>query len=616
MQDGSQGAINTESTTGDDHLQGSGVASYCETCEVTDKNGSVEKTQPISAIPVYGDKSQKNLRYVPESTVGVLAAAPFPTRPEISRPNTVLTSDQHGISSSPVPNNPRKKIKGKKRDKLTPNSGESLLRTRHEFSGHDSLPAQRYISPSSEPKVPILDKQESPYVLVRNSLSLHPSSDGKGCEYKDLSATSNSHQNDEVASVIAKKHEADVLALMPKLPNGDEYYTEPSLNELAAKEMAEPGSLSRVNDFVVGRLGYGSIKFLGKSDVRHLDLGPIVQFNNREVIVYEDDRTKPPVGQGVNKPAEVTLLNVKCVSKRKRKQHVEGPLFESYKEMLIKKGSEQGAEFVSYDPVQGEWKFRVQQFLTVGFSYHLGKINNNSWFKVNIEPSRIVDNNIVKNNTTGSSNTLSRPTFGWNPNSSNAFSTSTSNAFPSTARASGFVPASTPDTKLKPGTGSRLAPYSATRVPDERFVEIFQSISAMPVYEAQSHDELRWEDYESLPNNKSFNVSGSKLGPYLASRVPDERCAEIFQSISAMPVYEAKSHEELSFKQLNKGDRGWLSEHQWTTTRVCWGKYWGRAVINWNIKLTFTGSGRASIQYKDSERVPKTQLVATSAEIY
>ena len=77
---------------------------------------------------------------------------------------------------------------------------------------------------------------------------------------------------------------------------------------------------------MVGRHGYGSITFLGETDVRRLDLESLVQFNNREVIVYMDDSKKPPVGQGRNKPAEVTLLNIKCFDKMKGHQYMEGQL--------------------------------------------------------------------------------------------------------------------------------------------------------------------------------------------------------------------------------------------------------------------------------------------------
>ncbi|RWW30176.1 hypothetical protein GW17_00005252 [Ensete ventricosum] len=162
-------------------------------------------------------------------------------------------------------------------------------------------------------------------------------------------------------AATAYKHDAGIEALMPKLCHAD-YYTEPSIQELAAKEIAEPGFCCRVRDLVVGRHGYGSIKFYGETDVRQLDLESIIQFNNREVIVYSDDSKKPPVGQGLNKPAEVTILNVKCMNKRTGQQYTEGPKVDKYKEMLTQKTQEQGAEFISFDPIKGEWKFKVIHF--------------------------------------------------------------------------------------------------------------------------------------------------------------------------------------------------------------------------------------------------------------
>ncbi|XP_012086570.1 nuclear pore complex protein NUP98A isoform X2 [Jatropha curcas] len=171
--------------------------------------------------------------------------------------------------------------------------------------------------------------------------------------------TLSGHRAGEAA--IVYEHGADIEALMPKLRRSD-YYTEPRIQELAAKERAEPGFCRHVKDFVVGRHGYGCIKFLGETDVRRLDLESLVQFNNREVIVYTDDSKKPPVGQGLNKPAEVTLLNIKCFDKKTGRQFTEGPKIEKYKEMLKRKAEDQGAEFISYDPVKGEWKFRVNHF--------------------------------------------------------------------------------------------------------------------------------------------------------------------------------------------------------------------------------------------------------------
>lgn len=184
---------------------------------------------------------------------------------------------------------------------------------------------------------------------------IHEDHGQKGDSYITISG----HRAGEAA--IVYEHGADIEALMPKLRHSD-YYTEPRIQELAAKERAEPGYCRHVKDFVVGRHGYGFIKFTGETDVRRLDLEAIIQFNNREVLVYTDDSKKPPVGQGLNKPAELTLLNIKFFNKKSGEQYTEGPPVEKYREMLRKKNEDQGAEFVSYDPVKGEWKFKVNHF--------------------------------------------------------------------------------------------------------------------------------------------------------------------------------------------------------------------------------------------------------------
>ncbi|KAF9686248.1 hypothetical protein SADUNF_Sadunf03G0139100 [Salix dunnii] len=152
-----------------------------------------------------------------------------------------------------------------------------------------------------------------------------------------------------------------VEALLPTLRSVD-YYMEPCLMDLAAREVADPGYCSRVLDFTVGRVGYGRVKFLGKTDVRRLNLDQIVKFNRHEVIVYEDENAKPMVGQGLNKPAEVSLT-----LKRKLLDFNKGQINEVV-ERLRESMERQGAEFISYDPVIGEWKFLVCHFSRFGLS--------------------------------------------------------------------------------------------------------------------------------------------------------------------------------------------------------------------------------------------------------
>ncbi|XP_020573490.1 nuclear pore complex protein NUP98A isoform X2 [Phalaenopsis equestris] len=191
---------------------------------------------------------------------------------------------------------------------------------------------------------------------------------------KDSHFSISSRRASEAA--ISYEHGADIEALMPKL-SLDNYFCEPSIPELAAKERAEPGFCRRVKDFVIGRKAYGSIKFLGETDVRRLDLESIVQFNHREVVVYSDESKKPSVGQGLNKPAEVTLLDIKCFNKKTGQRYTGGPKVERYIEMLKKKTEEQGAEFISFDAGKEEWRFRVKHFSRYEF---FGEENDDDCF--------------------------------------------------------------------------------------------------------------------------------------------------------------------------------------------------------------------------------------------
>ncbi|WMV17113.1 hypothetical protein MTR67_010498 [Solanum verrucosum] len=101
----------------------------------------------------------------------------------------------------------------------------------------------------------------------------------------------------------------DVDGIMPNLQCAD-YYTVPPMEELLSKEKEEAGFCCHVKDLV---------------------------FNHREVIIYMDESKKPPVGQGLNKPAEMTLLNVRCIYKSNGKEYKDGPMVNKYRDTLIKK---------------------------------------------------------------------------------------------------------------------------------------------------------------------------------------------------------------------------------------------------------------------------------------
>ncbi|KAJ9539703.1 hypothetical protein OSB04_026209 [Centaurea solstitialis] len=147
--------------------------------------------------------------------------------------------------------------------------------------------------------------------------------------------------------------ESNVEALMPKLRHSY-YYTKPTIEELAAKERAEPGYCRRgIWDFVVGRHGVGSIKFIGRIDVRRLDLESFFTFDDDGGFLCRFEKRNNLIC-GSCSTAEITLLV---------KEKIDDV------QTLITKmtsDSEKGLEFVSYDPINKEVKFRVKYLSTLG----------------------------------------------------------------------------------------------------------------------------------------------------------------------------------------------------------------------------------------------------------
>nr|GMD86350.1 Nuclear pore complex protein NUP96 [Ipomoea batatas]GME17907.1 Nuclear pore complex protein NUP96 [Ipomoea batatas] len=131
---------------------------------------------------------------------------------------------------------------------------------------------------------------------------------------------------------------SETEASLPTLQSAG-YFSVPCLSELAVREFMSPGYCSRVVDFTVGR------------------------FRWHEVVVYEDESSKPAVGMGLNKPAEVTLL----LKLRSLKQNIEDSSRKILENLQLKT-KRQGAQFISFDSSTGEWKFLVQHFSRFGLS--------------------------------------------------------------------------------------------------------------------------------------------------------------------------------------------------------------------------------------------------------
>ncbi|KAJ3700655.1 hypothetical protein LUZ61_004360 [Rhynchospora tenuis] len=357
--------------------------------------GGTQGSVPVQPVPVTNPFGA--LPAMPTMSIGRVGSTP---------------SVQYGISSMPVPE--------KASASITRTS--TMLVPRHLSQRRIKLPPRRYSSKNDGPKVPyfadddevpstpkadaFLIPRENPRSLILRPIEQWPThtspdiealskdgptdnangigaeeelsspghidplpeyANGTGTEKMGKGWAGTRMENSEIAAqnggTVSKKTVANggSSARLPKLTQGG-YYTIPSISELEKRERTEPGYCRRVKDFVVGREGYGSIMFYGETDVSGLDLESIIEFGNREVVVYRDESRKPPVGQGLNKPAEVTLLNVKWVNKKTGQQYLEPERVHKYTEMLKAKTVQQGAHFISYNAPQGEWKFKVDHF--------------------------------------------------------------------------------------------------------------------------------------------------------------------------------------------------------------------------------------------------------------
>ncbi|KAJ8950741.1 hypothetical protein NQ318_011234 [Aromia moschata] len=160
----------------------------------------------------------------------------------------------------------------------------------------------------------------------------------------------------------AKSYPCGIICTRP------EYYTLPSLEELT-QYIDENGSCI-VKGFTIGRKGYGNVYFPDEMNVSGLNIDELVHFRYREINVYPDDSKKPPVGQGLNRRAQVTLDNVypKRSDTNTLIKDVSELLQMNFAEKLRRVTVKKGAKFVDYRPETGSWVFKVDHFSRYGFN--------------------------------------------------------------------------------------------------------------------------------------------------------------------------------------------------------------------------------------------------------
>jgi len=139
-----------------------------------------------------------------------------------------------------------------------------------------------------------------------------------------------------------------------EVPFLDGLLVEPNLWQLSQEELVH------VRDLTVTREGVGCVTFHGLTDCREIAscLPDVVVLNPGEVVIYPNQKVKPPVGSGLNKPASIKLYG--CLPKTQSFRDEKAR--EKYRNRVRLMTEEKVAEFVDYDCDHGIWQFRVLHF--------------------------------------------------------------------------------------------------------------------------------------------------------------------------------------------------------------------------------------------------------------
>jgi nuclear pore complex protein Nup98-Nup96 len=119
-----------------------------------------------------------------------------------------------------------------------------------------------------------------------------------------------------------------------------------------------------VDDFYIGRYQCGGVQFLGSTNVAGLNLDALITISENEVVVYPDERKKPPVGKGLNKKAIITFENVRPQSTDDRPLSRDEIVESGFEEMLRARiaSTMEDAEFLAYKADTGQVSFIVKHF--------------------------------------------------------------------------------------------------------------------------------------------------------------------------------------------------------------------------------------------------------------
>jgi len=125
-----------------------------------------------------------------------------------------------------------------------------------------------------------------------------------------------------------------------------------------------PSDLRSVRNLTIRKAGVGEVCFNGELDLMNEhkvleELPSIIRLEPGEVVLYPDPGTKPPEGEGLNRPATITLFQ--CMPPNNG-AFPDAESKSKYRERIARMTEQKGARFVDYDCDNGIWRFRVDHF--------------------------------------------------------------------------------------------------------------------------------------------------------------------------------------------------------------------------------------------------------------
>uniref|UniRef100_A0A7G3ALA0 Nuclear pore complex protein Nup98-Nup96 n=1 Tax=Lutzomyia longipalpis TaxID=7200 RepID=A0A7G3ALA0_LUTLO len=212
------------------------------------------------------------------------------------------------------------------------------------------------------------DSQKTSGVSTGSKISTSPSNADDASQIKDVSDISSrgggASDVEEIdpATASSEPHPTGIILRRAG------YYTIPSLDELV--NYVKDDKTCIVSNFTIGRDGYGNVFYNEEMDVYGLNIDENVFFRHKEIVIYPIDDRRPPVGYGLNRPAQITLDQIWPVDKATHDIIKDPERLQAmgYEDNLRRVCRKHDTRFVEYRPETGSWVFKVDHFSKYGLT--------------------------------------------------------------------------------------------------------------------------------------------------------------------------------------------------------------------------------------------------------